>query len=182
MITLKRKLISWKLISYDLLELLPFPLLISSSVWPLVSKISIKHYKESKHQLIPSRMSASLPGLPLFCPTGDFKPAEEILGWCLNWTPTEESQEAKAGFSSSSGKCCTIDFTKKSFLSCKKKEKKKRKELMMWYGLIARMTWRAWQPLKNISDLQILLEEGGISCVIILAREGLGAEIEGFQF
>lgn len=83
MITLKRKLISWKLISYDLLELLPFPLLISSSVWPLVSKISIKHYKESKHQLIPSRMSASLPGLPLFCPTGDFKPAEEILGWCL---------------------------------------------------------------------------------------------------
>lgn len=40
---------------------------------------------------------------------------------------------------------------------------------------------RAWYPLKNISDLQILLEDGGISCVMILAREGLGAEIQGFQ-
>lgn len=53
---------------------------------------------------------------------------------------------------------------------------------MIRYGLIAIMMWRAWQPLKNIPDFQILLEEGGISYVIILAREGLGAEIESFQF
>lgn len=48
---------------------------------------------------------------------------------------------------------------------------------MVWYGLIVTMMWRAWQSLKNISDLQILLEEGGICRVIILAREGLGAQI-----
>lgn len=52
---------------------------------------------------------------------------------------------------------------------------------MVQYGLIVIMMWKAQQSLKNVSDLGILLDKGGTSCVIILDREGLGAEIQSFQ-